>query len=122
MQRKYGFQIPHKVSIGKGLFMGHYGGIVINQSAVIGENCNIAQGVTIGRISRGEKTGSPVIGDRVWIGANSVIVGKVKIGNDVLIAPLTFINFDVPDRVTVIGSPGKIMESSGSEGYIKNTV
>ncbi|MCX2739967.1 serine O-acetyltransferase [Pontibacter anaerobius] len=120
MQVKYGFQIPHTCKIGRGLFLGHYGNIVINQDVEVGENCNIAQGVTIGHISRGSKKGSPKIGDRVWIGANAVVVGKISIGDDVLIAPLSFINFDVPDKAVVVGNPAQIVSFSGSGGYIKN--
>ncbi len=122
MQIKYGFQIPHVCKIGKGLFLGHFGNIVINQHAVIGENCNIAQGVTIGHVSRGKKKGNPIIGDRVWIGANSVVVGNILIGNDVLIAPLSFVNFDVPANAVIAGNPAKIVSMEGSNGYLKNLV
>ena len=114
----YGFQIPHTTSIGKGLFLAHYGTIVINPNATIGENCNIAQGVTIGRVNMGSLKGSPVIGNRVWVGANAVLVGKIHIGDDVFIAPLSFVNFDVPDGCMVIGNPGKIIKNKTSEGYI----
>jgi serine O-acetyltransferase len=122
LQVKFGFQIPHSCRIGKGLFLGHYGNIVINQGVMIGSNCNIAQGVTLGNISRGEKKGCPCLGDRVWIGANSVVVGKIKVGNDVLIAPLTLLNFDVPDSSVVAGNPARIINTNGSEGYIKNVL
>lgn len=122
LQVKYGFQIPITCEIGDGLFLGHFGNIVINQGATIGKNCNIAQGVTIGYVSRGKRQGCPVIGDRVWIGANAVIVGNVRIGNDVLIAPLSFVNFDVPDGAVVSGNPAVIISDRGSQGYVKNQV
>jgi serine O-acetyltransferase len=120
MQVRFGFQIPHIAKIGGGLFMGHFGNIVVNSKAVIGENCNLAQGVTIGQINVGEKKGCPVIGNRVWIGANAVIVGKITIGDDVLIAPLAFVNFDVPPGSLVIGNPARIISGKGNEGYINN--
>jgi serine O-acetyltransferase len=119
---KFGFQIPHTTQILAGFFLGHYGGIVINQNSKIGYNCNIAQGVTIGQVNRGERQGYPTLGDRVWIGANSVIVGNITIGNDVLIAPLTLVNFDVPDKAVVIGNPAKIVSYEGSIGYVNNLV
>ncbi|SHG57557.1 Serine acetyltransferase [Chryseolinea serpens] len=119
---KFGFQIPYTTSIQPGFFLGHFGGIVINKQAKIGRNCNVAQGVTIGQVNRGEKVGCPTVGDRVWIGANAVVVGGVTIGNDVLIAPLTYINFDVPDHAVVIGNPAKIVSQSGSAGYNNNLV
>lgn len=120
MQVKYGFQIPHTCKIGPGLFMGHYGNIVFNNKVVLGSNCNVAQGVTIGQVNRGPKTGVPTLGDRVWIGANAVIVGNITIGNDVLIAPLTYVNFDVPDKAVVLGNPGAIINYTGSGDYVNN--
>jgi serine O-acetyltransferase len=120
IQVKYGFQIPFKTKIGRGLFLGHFGNIVINQGVVLGENCNIAQGVTLGYVSRGEKKGCPRLGDRVWVGANAVVVGNITIGNDVLIAPLSYVNFDVAEKSVVAGNPARIINSSGSEGYVNN--
>lgn len=122
MQSKYGFQIPYSTKIGGGLFLGHYGNIVINSKAIIGKNCNIAQGVTIGAISFGENKGCPEIGNEVWIGANAVIVGNIKIGNNVLIAPLSFVNRDIPENAVVLGNPFKIVKNSGSSGYINNKI
>jgi serine O-acetyltransferase len=119
---RFGLQIPHATRIGKGFFLGHWGNIIINAGTIIGANCNIAQGVTLGVVNMGDKKGCPVIGDRVWIGANAVVVGNVKIGNDVLIAPLAYVNFDVPDRCTVIGNPGQIIQQKGSEGYVNYLV
>lgn len=55
-------------------------------------NCNIHKGVTIGQENRGKRQGTPIIGDNVWIGMNVTIVGNIKIGNDVLIAPNTYLN------------------------------
>jgi len=120
LQRKYGIQIPIFTTINGGFLLNHYGGIVINQGASIGKNCNVSQGVTIGNISRGKLKGCPIIGDRVWIGANAVVVGKINIGNDVLIAPLSYVNFDVPDNAVVMGNPAQIVSYNTSAGYLKN--
>ncbi len=102
---KHGLEICPSTRIGKGLYIGHPYGITINSNAIIGENVNIHKGVTIGRENRGKRKGSPVIGDFVWIGVNASVVGNVKIGNDVLIAPNTFVNCDVPDHCVVFGNP-----------------
>lgn len=116
-------EISPKTNIGKGLYVGHPYGITINAEAVIGENCNIHKGVTIGQENRGKRKGVPTIGNRVWIGINAVVVGKITIGNDVLIAPLAYVNFDVPDHSIVIGNPGKIIpRENATEGYINRTV
>ena len=114
-----GIQIPPNVSIGKGLRILHFGAIVVNPEAIIGKNFNIAQGVLIGN-SEGKHEGTPIIGDNVYCGANSIVIGGVRIGNDVLIAPGAFVNFDVPDNSIVIGNPGNIIprESSPTRKYI----
>ena len=114
-----GIQIPVGTKIDKGMRILHFGAIVVNPNAVIGKNFNIAQGVLIGN-SGGKKAGTPTIGNNVYCGANSIIIGGINIGNDVLIAPGAFVNFDVPDNSIVIGNPGKIIprESSPTKKYI----
>jgi serine O-acetyltransferase len=90
---------------------------------VIGSNCNILQNVTIGNTKGGKKTGAPVIGDHVYLGPGAVVVGGITIGNNVLIAPNAFVNFDVPDDSIVIGNPGKIIPNNAATvEYIRNTV
>lgn len=116
---KYGYQIPIDTQIGKGFYIGHVGTVVINHKAIIGEQCNVAQNVTIGMENRGSRKGCPIIGNKVWIGANSVIVGKVIIGDDVLIAPNSFINCDVPSHSVVFGNPCIIKHrENATDGYI----
>lgn len=112
-----------RVKVGKGFYIGHLGEVIINSSVIIGKNVNVTTGVTIGQENRGKRKGTPIIGDNVWIGTNAVIVGKIKIGSDVLIAPLTYINFDVPDHSIVIGNPARIIhKENATVGYINNTV
>ncbi len=116
-------RISPKTKIGEGFYIGHCGRVIINHNAVLGKNVNIATGVTIGQENRGERKGVPTIKDNVWIGTNAVIVGNVTIGEDVLIAPLTFVNFDVPDHSIVIGNPGRIIpRENATEDYINNKV
>jgi serine O-acetyltransferase len=120
---KFGIQISHRTKIGKGLHIGHWGNIIVSSKTIIGDNCFLCQGATIGKSFRGKKMGHPVLGNRVYIGPNSVIVGNVIIGNNVLIAPLSYVNFDVPDNSIVLGNPGKIIPKGNAvEGYIINEV
>lgn len=122
-QFKYGYEIPTSVKIGQGIYINHIGGISINPKAIIGNNINITKGVTIGQTNRGSNKGVPTIGDEVWIGANAVVVGNIKIGNNVLIAPNAYVNFDVPNNSIVVGNPAKIIANeSATEGYINNVV
>lgn len=124
LDKKYAFHIPANTEIQEGLFIGHHGPITINTMANIGKNCNIATGVTIGRENRGKRIGAPTIGNSVWIGTNAVIVGKITIGDNVLIAPGAYINFDVPSNSIVIGNPGKIIlnRMNATEGYCHNRI
>lgn len=119
----YGCEISHKAQIGRGLYIGHPYNITINPKTTIGCNCNIHKGVTIGQENRGKRKGVPMIGNEVWIGVNSTIVGKVNIGNDVLIAPNSYINQDIPSHSIVFGNPCVIKPSmNATKEYINNKI
>ena len=123
LSRWYGIQIELNTKIEDGFYIGHFGNIVISGNTIIGKNCNISQGVTIGSTNRGKMKGSPIIGNEVWIGANAVLVGKVNIGNNVLIAPNSFVNFNVPNNSIVYGNPGIIKEDlNATDNYINNKI
>jgi len=120
---KYGFQIPISTQIGEGFYIGHFGTVVINGKAKIGNNFTITHGITIGQANRGKLKGYPTLGDKIWVGTGSVIVGNITIGSNVLIAPNSFVNFDVPDNSLVIGNPAKIIKKNNpTEGYIMYSV
>lgn len=108
-----GIQIPYQTKIGPGLIFAHWGTIVVNPSVTIGKNFCISHGCLIGN-SQGKMKGVPSIGNNVVMHANSIVVGKCRIGNDVLIAPGAFVIFDVPDNSIVIGNPGHIIPRTSS--------
>lgn len=119
----YCTELPSSAKIGKGLYIGHPSGITINTRAILGENVNIHKGVTIGQENRGKRKGVPIIGNCVWIGINSTIVGNIKIDDDVLIAPNTYVNCDIPSHSVVLGNPCVIKHRvCATEGYINNKV
>lgn len=121
MREKYGLGISPRVQIGPGFYLGHPYGIDINPAVSMGANCNVHKGVTIGQENRGRRKGAPCIGDGVWMGVNSTIVGRITIGDDVLIAPNSYVNFDVPSHSIVIGNPAKIIHrDNATENYIEN--
>ena len=105
---KYGLEISPNAFIEEGLYLGHPYNITVAEGVHIGKNVNIHKGCTIGRECRGKRKGVPTIGNKVWIGINATVVGNVHIGDDVLIAPNSYVNFDVPDHSIVIGNPGII--------------
>lgn len=110
LSRKYGIEILPGTKIGQGFRMGHPYNITVAPTTIIGNNVNINKGATIGiSCVKNRGVGAPVIGDKVQIGINSTVVGKIKIGDDVVIAPNTFVNEDVPSHSIVIGNPCKII-------------
>lgn len=118
---KYGIGIQYSTEIGPGFYIGHIGGIVVHNNCIIGKNCNISQGVTLGQTNRGERKGTPMIGDNVYIGPGAVVIGKIKIGNNVAIGSNCVVTKDVPDNAVVVGVPGKVISYDGSVGYINRT-
>ena len=120
-REKMGIEIPYTCDIGLGLYIGHPYGITINPKVKIGNNCNIHKGVTIGQENRGKRQGTPIIGNEVWIGVNATIVGKISIGDDVLIAPNTFVNRDIPSHSICFGNPCQIKSCvHATKNYINN--
>lgn len=113
-----GISLPYSTSIGPKFYIGHFGNIIINSQAVIGKNCNISQGVTIGVSGRGNNRGVPVIGDNVYIGANATIAGKVRIGNNAVIGANSLVIRDVAEGVTVVGVPAEKVSNSDSKDFI----
>jgi serine O-acetyltransferase len=113
-----GICIPATCNIGRGLYIGHFGGIFIDSDSRLGENCNIAQGVTIGKGGRGELHGVPLLGDRVHIGANAVILGKITIGDDAVIGPGAVVMSDVPPCGVAMGNPARVIGTTGSFEFV----
>ncbi|NER12167.1 serine acetyltransferase [Leptobacterium flavescens] len=113
-----GISIPYSARIGEGFYIGHFGNIIINSDVEIGRNCNISQGVTIGVSGRGEKRGVPSIGDHVYMGANAVIAGKIKVGDNSVIAANSLVVSDVDPGCTYLGVPAVKINNNNSEAYI----
>ncbi|WP_235852123.1 serine O-acetyltransferase [Niallia nealsonii] len=104
---KLGFSI-HPQSFGPGLKIPHYGSVTVNKKARIGKNCEIHSGVNIGA----HKGVAPKIGNNVYIGPGAKIFGNVKIGNNVSIGANSVVTKDLPDNVTVVGVPAKIIKTN----------
>ena len=123
LKYKYGYEISNNAQIGYGFYIGHLGPVIINPNAKLGRNINISSGVTIGQQNRGSKKGFPKIKDNVWIGANSIIVGGITVGSNVLIAPGSYVNFDIPDNSIVLGNPAIIKsKEKATDGYLQYKV
>jgi putative colanic acid biosynthesis acetyltransferase WcaB len=100
-----GIELNHKAKVGPRLRLHHGYGLVVHESAVIGSDCTLRHGTTIG--NRRESDDCPVIGDRVDIGCSSVIIGRIEIGDDAKIGAGSVVLHDVPAGCTVAGNPAR---------------
>jgi serine O-acetyltransferase len=117
----FGISIPVDTLVGPGLYIGHFGGIVVHHDVRIGANCNLSQEVTIGLASRGDRFGCPTIGNNVYIGPGAKIFGRITIGDRAAIGANAVVTKDVADGAVMVGVPAKIVSYAGSDGYVCNT-
>lgn len=113
-----GISICCDAHIGKGLYIAHFGEIFVNGDVVMGENCSLSQGVTIGVGGRGEHRGCPKIGDRVFLGPGAKIFGSLTVGNDVAVGANAVVTKDLSDNAVAVGIPAKVISYKGSKEYI----
>ena len=99
--------ISKSVRVGPGLRIWHFGNIFVHPEVVIGANCTLRQGVTIG--NRHEGGAVPTIGDDVEFGAYAQVLGGVRIGNHCRIGAMSLVLSDVPDGATAVGVPARII-------------
>ena len=105
-----GISLPKEAQIGPGLRIWHFGNIFINPQSVMGANCTLRQGVTLGnRVDGGP---SPTLGDNVELGAYAQILGGVTIGSGAKIGAMSVVLVDVPAGATAVGNPARIIQKS----------
>jgi serine O-acetyltransferase len=105
----YGIELPVRTRVGRRLRIVHQHGIVIHPHAVIGDDCILRQGVSIGALRAGAGTEPPVLGDRVEVGAGAILIGPIRIGNDAVIGPNAVVMTDVPAGAMVVAPRARIM-------------
>lgn len=120
LQYKYGIDIPYVTEIKEGFLISHFTGIFVNSHVKIGKNCSILQGVTIGNNLYKGRQSLAVIGDNVFIGAGSKIIGPVTIGDNVTIGANTVVTKDIPDNSVVAGNPAQIVSRKKSVDINRN--
>lgn len=115
-----GIEIHPGAKISKGFFIDHGMGIVIGETAEIGQDCVMFHGVTLGGTGKHKTKRHPTIGNNVVIGTGSVLLGPLKVGNNVKIGAETFIiNKDIPEGATVVGAPGMIVRLKGKKVHME---
>jgi serine O-acetyltransferase len=100
-----GICLPYTADLGPGLYVAHFGQIIVNKRTVMGVHCTIAQGVTIGVSGRGERRGVPTIGNNVYIGPSATVAGKITVGDNAMISANSLVLADVPPGAVVRGVP-----------------
>jgi serine O-acetyltransferase len=118
-----GISLPPQCDVGPGLFISHFGTVIVNPLTRMGRYCNLGHGVTIGSGGRGEKDGRPVegvpvIGDRVYIGPGACLFGAIEIGDDVAVGANAVVTQSLPDRAVAVGIPARIVSRKGSFEYV----
>ncbi|SPD75013.1 Serine acetyltransferase [uncultured Desulfobacterium sp.] len=114
-----GISIPFSADIGPGLYIGHFGGIILHSKVKIGAYCNLSQNVTIGEGGRGENSGVPVLGNFVWIGPGAKVFGKIDIGDGVAIGANAVISKSLPNSSVAVGIPCKVINYHGSKELVR---
>lgn len=115
-----GISIPPDCRIGPGLYIGHFGQIVLNPQVVMGRNCNLSQGVTLGVAKRGEAVGSPRVGDRVYLAPGAKIIGPISLGDGTAVGANAVVTRDTEPDAVVVGIPARTISTAGSRIYIQH--
>lgn len=108
-----GIEIHPGARLGKGIFIDHGMGVVIGETAILGEYCLIYQGVTLGGTGKESGKRHPTLGDNVVVGAGAKVLGNLQIGNNVRIGAGSVVLRNAPSDCTVVGVPGRIVHRSG---------
>lgn len=109
-----GIEIHPGATIGQGVFIDHGMGVVIGETAIIGDYALIYQGVTLGGTGKESGKRHPTLGENVVVGAGAKVLGNLQIGNNVRIGAGSVVLRDVPSNCTVVGIPGRIVYRSGA--------
>jgi len=112
-RHKTGIEIHPGATIGKGLFIDHGMGVVIGETAEVGDNCTIYQNVTLGGTGKDHGKRHPTLGNNVLVGSGAKVLGPFKVGDNARIAAGAVVLSEVPDNSTAVGVPAKIVRVNG---------
>lgn len=112
-RKKTGIEIHPGAKIGKGLFIDHGSGVVIGETAEIGDNCTIYQGVTLGGTGKDSGKRHPTLGDNVMVGSGAKVLGPFNVGSNSKIAANAVVLEEIPPNSTVVGVPARVVKRDG---------
>jgi len=108
--RRTGIEIHPGAQIGKGLFIDHGNGVIIGETTIIGDNCTLYQGVTLGGTGKEHGKRHPTLGNNVMVSAGAKVLGSFKIGDNSKIGAGSVVLEEVPPNSTVVGVPGRVVK------------
>lgn len=110
----YGIELPYSVVLGRRVIIEHQGAIVVHGNSVIGDDCILRQGVTLGNKTLSRPDDAPLLGARVNVGAGAKILGAVKIGSDAAIGANAVVLEDVPACAVAVGIPARVIRATAT--------
>lgn len=110
-----GIEIHPGATIGKGLFIDHGSGVVIGETAEIGDNCTLYQGVTLGGTGKDTGKRHPTLGNNVMIGCGAKVLGPFKVGDNSKVASNAVVLKEIPPNCTAVGIPARVVRSGGEK-------
>ncbi len=112
--RRTNIEIHPAATIGRRLFIDHGTGVVIGETAEIGDDCTIYQGVTLGGTGKDKGKRHPTLGNHVMVGSGAKVLGPIHIGDNVRIAAGAVVLADIPDNATAVGVPARVVRRNGA--------
>lgn len=109
VRNHYGVELPYSAKIGRRVVIEHQGAIVVHGSSVIGDECVIRQGVTLGNRHLDAPYDAPILGRRVNLGAGAKVLGKIHVGDDAAVGANSVVLRDVPAGATAVGIPARLL-------------
>ncbi len=118
VQLATGIQIPILADIDEGLYIPHFGGIVVNPGFRAGKNLYLSHNVTIGKVHVGDREGVPSVGDGVFLGTGAVLLGAIHLGDNVAVGANSVVINHLPADAFAVGTPAKVVSSVGASGVL----
>lgn len=113
--KRTNIEIHPGATIGRRLFIDHGTGVVIGETAVIGDDCTLYQGVTLGGTGKDKGKRHPTLGNRIMVGAGAKVLGPIEIGDDVRIAAGAVVLQNIPSQSTAVGVPARVVRRRGEK-------
>ena len=121
-RRRTGMEIHPGATIGKNLFIDHGMGVVIGETTIIGDNCTLYQGVTLGGTGKDHGKRHPTLGDNVLIGAGAKVLGPFRVGDNARVAAGAVVLSEVPNDATAVGVPARVVRIGGQRIFDNSTL